>query len=469
LEGSANLNFFQLSQDKNMFKVLLAVRMSDNPSSSEATATARAQANSLVDLERDETLALLYHISRELTSILSRDELFRGIAERIRKLVQYHLFHVMLLNPHTSLLETTFSVQHEETIPVRVSLPLNKGLTGYAAAERRSVRVDDVRLDPRYVLFPQSENVRSLLAIPLVLDERLIGVLDLESTRLNAFTLENERLLNILSSYIAIALENSRLYSESQESRARLQKDLDTAREVQRQLLPKSKREVPGLDISTVYVPARQLAGDFYDFLSYGSGRFALALGDVSGKGTAAALYASLAVGTLREYTQDHRCWPEEMLRVLNKRLCAAHMMPNYVALLFAVYDSNLRQLMLANAGEPRPILLRSGEVQEIQIDGTPLGMFEETEYDELTVALQPGDAMIFASDGILEATNSEDEHFGLERLTDVLKNLPAVATAEEINAEVITATDTFSGKPEEPHDDRTLIVLRVTQLTAHT
>ena len=436
--------------------------MPDQPSGFESAAAARAQDLSLTGLEQDETLALLDQVSRELTSILARDELFRRIAERGRKLVHYHLFNVMLWHEQAGLLQSIFSVEYEQAIPLKFEVPLHKGITGNAAAERRSVRVGDVRRDPRYVEIPNSDNVRSELVIPLLLDERLIGVLDLESTQFNAFTAENERLLNILSSYVAIALENSRLYSESQESRVRLQKDLDTAREVQRQLLPQGKREIPGVDLATVYVPARQLAGDFYDFLAYGSGRIAFALGDVSGKGTAAALYASLAVGTMREYTQDHRCWPEEMLRVLNKRLCAAHMMPNYVALLFGVYDSNLRQLMLANAGEPRPILLRGGKVQEIKVDGTPVGMFEETEYEELTLALQPGDVVLFASDGILEAENAERDHFGMDRLTGVLQALPAGATAGEISSAVLKATDLFSGSPEEPHDDRTLMVFRV-------
>jgi phosphoserine phosphatase RsbU/P len=209
-----------------------------------------------------------------------------------------------------------------------------------------------------------------------LLQDRLIGVLDLESTQLSAFTLEHERMLEILGSCIAVALENSRLYQQSRNREQRLQADLDTAREIQRQLLPQGKREVAGLEVASAFRPARELAGDFYDFLPYGNGRLGLALGDVSGKGTAAALYGSLMVGILREYTQDHRCWPEEMLSVLNARLNAAQMSPKYVALLFAVYDVRLRQLIVANAGVPRPILVRNGEIQEIKIEGTPLGMF---------------------------------------------------------------------------------------------
>jgi len=139
------------------------------------------------------------------------------------------------------------------------------------------------------------------MVIPLLLQDRLVGVPDLESTQLSAFTMENERMLGIVGSYIAVALENSRLYEQSRDREQRMQHDLDTAREVQRQLLPQDKRTVAGLDIASAYVPARQLAGDFYDFLPYGSGRLGIALGDVSGKGTAAALYGSLTVGILRE------------------------------------------------------------------------------------------------------------------------------------------------------------------------
>ncbi|MGB7464252.1 MAG: PP2C family protein-serine/threonine phosphatase, partial [Candidatus Acidiferrum sp.] len=275
--------------------------------------------------------------------------------------------------------------------------------------------------------------------------------------------MENERMLGIVGSYIAVALENSRLYEQSRDREQRMQHDLDTAREVQRQLLPQDKRTVAGLDIASAYVPARQLAGDFYDFLPYGSGRLGIALGDVSGKGTAAALYGSLTVGILREYTQDHRCWPEEMLGVLNARLNAAHMTPNYVALLFAVYDAGLRQMIVANAGAPRPVLMRGAKIQEVKIEGTPVGMFPGIEYETITLALEPDDIIVFASDGILEAMNADDQPFGFGRLAGVLRNLAPGSSAESISAAILDATDEFSGRPMEAHDDRTLIILRLT------
>ncbi|MFZ3216820.1 MAG: GAF domain-containing SpoIIE family protein phosphatase [Candidatus Acidiferrales bacterium] len=409
-----------------------------------------------------QSLSLLSEISQEITAILERDELFGRIASRVKKVVDYQLFNVMLWNEKSTQLESVFAVHFGEPIQARIHVPLYKGITGYAAGERKPFRIDDVRKDPRYVGFPNSERVRSELVVPLLLRGRLIGVLDLESTKLAAFSGEHERVLSILGTYIAIALENSRLYATSRENELRLLSDLDTARDIQRQLLPQGPREVPGIELATIYVPARELAGDFYDFLRYGDGCLAIAVGDVSGKGTAAALYASMAVGILREHTADHELTPAEMLATLNGRLCASNISPGFAALLFAQYHVGKRVLNVANAGIPRPILVRDREATELQVVGTPLGIFPETEYETLKIKLKPHDVVIFASDGILESMNAHQEEFGFARLADVLGNLEPNASPEEVAATIMKATDKFSGRPEEPHDDRTLIVLRV-------
>lgn len=409
-----------------------------------------------------QSLSLLSEISQEITSILERDELFRRIAERVKKVVDYHLFSVMLWNEKVTQLEGVFSVHFGEPIPARFRVPLYKGITGHAAGERKPMRVDDVRSDPRYVEFPNSEKVRSELVIPLTLQGRLVGVLDLESINPNAFNAEHERMLEILGSYIAIALENSRLYAASRENELRLQSDLDTARDIQRQLLPQKPHKIAGLDLSAVYVPARELAGDFYDFLPHGDGCLAIVVGDVSGKGTAAALYASMAIGILREHTSDHTLPPPELMATLNCRLCASHISPGFVALLFAHLNMQTRELHMSNAGIPRPILVRNGHSQELKIDGTPLGIFPDLEYEILRMEIQPGDILIFASDGILESMNSHEEQFGFERLVDTLRTLPPGTSSKAMCAAILAATDKFSGRPEEPHDDRTLIVLRV-------
>jgi phosphoserine phosphatase RsbU/P len=413
--------------------------------------------------EQASTLSLLYEVSREITSILDREELLRRVAHRVKKLVNYHVFSVMLWNENTQLLESVFGMRYGDAIPSRFTLPLHQGITGISAGERRAIRVADTLNDPRYIQCETGVVVRSELVVPLLLQDRLIGVLDLESTDPNAFTAEHERMLATLGSYIAIALENARLYEEARESERRLQTDLATAREIQRGLLPTGAREVPGLELAAAYAPARELGGDFYDFLPYGQGRLAMVLGDVSGKGTAAALFASLAIGIVREHIVEHPCPPAEMLAMLNTRLYSVHFDSRFIATLFSVYDASTRRLTISNGGGPYPLLVRDGAVQSVRVAGIPLGLFPDTQYDEVTLELVPGDTVLFASDGILEAFNADLVEFGADRLDAVLSSVSPDQSAEDIAALILTATDDYSGAGVIPSDDRTLLVLRVT------
>lgn len=411
--------------------------------------------------EQAKTLTLLYDISRELTAILDREALLRGIAQHVKKLVNYHVFTVMLWNEKTQLLEGVFAMHYQDTIPARFRVSLGEGVTGNAAAARKAIRVPDVLDEPRYITCESRITVRSELVIPLLLQDRLIGVLDMESTEPHAFSAEHERMLTALAPYIAISLENSRLYEEARRNEQRLLAELDTAREIQRQLLPRGAREVPGLDLAASYVPARELGGDFYDFLPYGNGRLALVLGDVSGKGTPAALFGSLAIGILREHTVEHPCPPAEMLQMLNRRLYAARLDARFVAMLFALYDANTHQLTMANAGAPHPLLVRNGKVETLIVEGVPLGLLPETEYEVFTLDLQPGDLLVFASDGINESENPQHEEFGAERLNSLLSNFSLNDSVEDISGGILLATDEFSGAAP-AHDDRTLLVIRV-------
>jgi sigma-B regulation protein RsbU (phosphoserine phosphatase) len=417
--------------------------------------------------EQAKTLMLLYEVSRELTSILDREELLRRVAERIKKIVNYHVFSVMLWNEQTQLLESVFAMRYEDSIPARLQLCLHQGLTGTAAGERRVLRINDVKEDPRYIRCDTGVEARSEIVVPLLLQDRLIGVLDLESTAPHAFTMEHERMLTTLGSYVAIALENARLYEQARESERRLRSDLDTAREIQRQLLPTGAREVPGLDLAAAYVPARELGGDFYDFLPYGKGRLGFALGDVSGKGIAAALYGSLAIGTLREVVADHAREPAGMLALLNQRLHGARLDSRFIAMLFAIYDAPTRRLTLSNAGGPYPLLVRDGHVLTVRLEGVPLGLFPDTQYDESVLDLQPGDVVLFASDGIHESENARQEEFGLQRLSALLSGISPEDSARTIAERILAETDSHSGVGIAPHDDRTLVVLRVTDETA--
>ena len=140
--------------------------------------------------EQAKTLALLHEVSRELTAILDREELLRRVAERIKKIVDYEVFTVMLWNEQTQHLESVFAMRCNDFIPARTRLPLHKGLTGSAAGQRRVLRVHDVNEDPRYIRCETGVEARSEIVVPLLMQDRLIGVLDLESTQPHAFTLD---------------------------------------------------------------------------------------------------------------------------------------------------------------------------------------------------------------------------------------------------------------------------------------
>jgi sigma-B regulation protein RsbU (phosphoserine phosphatase) len=258
--------------------------------------------------------------------------------------------------------------------------------------------------------------------------------------------------------------ELTRLYHQARENEARLVDDLDIAREVQQQLVSRGNLAFPGLDLAAECVPARELGGDFYDFLPYGNGRLALALGDVCGKGTAAALLGALTIGILRAHTVDHRCAPAQLLATLNERINAARLNARFVAMLFAVFDSNARQLTIANAGNPYPLLVHEGRIEEIPLTGIPLGLVPGTKYEPVSLDLQSGDTLLFVSDGILECQSSKREAFGIERLAAVLTSLPSDTSADEISSAILSATDVFSCQASAQRDDRSLIVLRVTE-----
>jgi sigma-B regulation protein RsbU (phosphoserine phosphatase) len=155
------------------------------------------------------------------------------------------------------------------------------------------------------------------------------------------------------------------------------------------------------------------------------------------------------------------------MLALLNRRLYGARLDTRFIAMAFAIYDAGERRLTLANAGAPYPILLRDGKVQQICASGVPLGLFPDTQYDQVIVDLRPGDVVLFASDGILETADANEQEFGIKRLSAVLKTLSTQDSAKEICDRILDATDEYAGGGHTPNDDRTLLVLRVTDHTS--
>jgi sigma-B regulation protein RsbU (phosphoserine phosphatase) len=159
-----------------------------------------------------------------------------------------------------------------------------------------------------------------------------------------------------------------------------------------------------------------------------------------------------------------HRFAPAQMLATLNERLRAARLDARFIAMLFAVYEASARRLTIANAGGPHPLLLRDGMVETIRVDGVPLGLLPSTAYDEIALDLRPGDVVVLASDGIHETENSAHEELGIERLSTILGGVTREDAGYQIAQKIMQATDAYAGAGTPPHDDRTLLVLRVTE-----
>lgn len=405
------------------------------------------------------TLSVLHEVSRELTAILDRRRVLERVAERLKSLLDYDVFSVLLWNDAEQRLVPWVRVTSDESERSLRPLRLGEGISGSAAALRQLIRVPNVDLDPRYVACDSGIRVRSELAAPLVFEDRLIGVLDIESSRYDAFRLEHEQLLATLSSSLAIALANAELYESLREQQRSIDEDLKTARKLQEQLLPRSTPWVRGLQIAAANEPAHQLGGDFYDFLRYGEERIAVAVGDVAGKATSAALYATLATGILREFASHSQPEPARMLASLNAKLVELDVERRFVALTFAVYDARTRRLVISNAGLPYPLLLRGRRVVELELGGVPLGTLRQTDYGQLELGLEPGDAVVLSSDGISDALDAGALPFGAERVQRTLERL-AGGTARDLADGLLRAVREFgAGAPAS--DDRTVVALR--------
>src|SRR3984957_13224732 len=263
-------------------------------------------------------LLLLNEIARELTSILNLDEVLGRIAELLRRLIDYQMFSILLLDSSGEKLQHRFSLRFNENVHLKHEIPLGRGLVGAAAESKQAVLVPDVTKDPRYV--QANPETRSELAVPLIYKSKVVGVLDLEHTRRGFFTEEHKRTMTTLAAQIAIAVENARLYEEIERQERRLERDLALARELQTRLLPQTPPRLSHLDVAAKFVPARAIGGDLYDFIPYSMSRLGIVIGDVSGKGAPAAIYAALVSGILRSHAPIEPM-PAEMLSAVNLSL----------------------------------------------------------------------------------------------------------------------------------------------------
>lgn len=443
---SRELDYF--TREQQAILTLMASRL--------ATAIENARLFERVRSQAD-TLLVLNDMGREASSILDVEKLLRRAAELVKRVIDYQILGILLYDEATQSFRHRLDVKYGQSAKGKRQVVPNEGIVGAAISSGLPVRVPDVTSDPRYIAV--NVETRSELAIPMIHQGRVVGVLDLESPQENYFTEEHVQTLTILAAHLAVSLENARLYEKLAREEGRMERELTAAQRLQNALL----RPVPdtdyGLEIAARILSAREVCGDLYDFLPYGTQQLGIALGDVSGKGSAAALYGAVAIGILRSLSPQ-KLQPPELLRQLNQLVCDRRIDGRYMTICFATWQKARNRLRIANAGQTQPLLWKDGRVEQLKLEGFPIGIFEDARYDEWNVTLARGDILVFYSDGLTEAANRDGKFFGTGRLSALIEGNKDLSSAELADHILDQVRDFTQGGAIT--DDRALVVMKV-------
>ncbi len=373
----------------------------------------------------------------------------------MRALIDYDAFSILLVDAERKALRHRFSVRYDQRVEVD-NVPLGSGITGASVALRETVRVADTLADPRYIA--SHPDIRSEVAVPLMVQDRVMGVMDLESSQIAYFTDDHVRMLSLLAPQVASSVENARLYEELASRERSMQQDLSAASKLQSVLMPRQAPEIQGLEIGVAARPARQISGDLYDFFEQGEHAL-IAIGDSSGKGAAAALYGAMVSGLLRSVAPRRR-GPALLMQAMNEALLERRVDAQFVTLLVLLWDARARQFTMANAGSEPPLVCRGGEIRKLPVEGVPLGLLDGREYDEYSFEAKPGDVILLYSDGVEDQQNPAGEAYGRGRAAKVLK-ASHNKRARKIVEAFLSDLDRFS-EGGSLTDDQTLIALKV-------
>jgi sigma-B regulation protein RsbU (phosphoserine phosphatase) len=412
-----------------------------------------------------DTLETLAEIGREMASILDLDTLLARIASLTKRLIDYRTFGIFLLNDATQELEMKLAARFGAGDESR-TIKVGEGLVGWAAQHKQPVLVPDVSIDPRYLNLVA--DVRSELAIPMLVKDRCIGVVDLESPELEAFTKEHLELLTLLASHAAVAIDNARLYEEVRRNEERFEKELRFAQKVQLALLPTElPRQLENCDVAARFEAARELGGDLHDFILPEAGALVVAVGDVSGKGAPAALYGGFASELVRARTMRRRFTPERfsvggVLQAMNTILYERQLGDYYCTLCYSLFDLATGLVTISNSGLPYPIHCSATDCGQVEIPGVPLGSFPGTKYDQVQFSLAPGDVVVFCTDGIYDATNESGDDFGAARVCEIVRANREL-TARGIVDAIFLAVTAFRGTAPQG-DDMTAVAVKRTR-----
>jgi sigma-B regulation protein RsbU (phosphoserine phosphatase) len=405
-------------------------------------------------------LSVLNDIATAVSSARELDQVIGLIVHECVKHLEVEQGAVMLLDekkPTDSFRTMVRKVDSaDEVVPYHFGLQLS----GWMLKNQVPLMINDFQSDKRFKVSTREDfPIKSLLSVPLKLKGKLLGVLNVFNKRSDlGFKLEDQRLLAIIATQSAQLIENARLYEE-EKALMHFEEELRVAQDIQQNLLPKGIPDFKGFDICGRSIPAREVGGDYFDFIKINDDMLAVCLGDISGKGMPAALLMANLQATLRG--QMHFTLSvSECIGRSNKLLFQSTDTQKFATLFYGIINQEHMDLTYTNAGHDPPIMISSErKIIQLETGGTVLGFMEDYEYQEETVPFQMGDVLVINSDGVTDAQNGKDEEFGHNRLEEVIKSAKD-KSAKEINTSVLEAVKSFTGDVPQT-DDITLVVIK--------
>jgi sigma-B regulation protein RsbU (phosphoserine phosphatase) len=426
----------------------------------EAIEDARTQSDETSRVARQsDLLALISRISVALLDTATLNETLEQIVSMVFQAVPADRSMIMMRdekNPDLKVAVARLRDRVGEVGEIRIS----RSVIDEVVANGKSVLTSDAQADPRFMGGTvMLQGVRSVLAVPLGVGENVFGIIYADSPLAEGrFTEDHLKVLTTLASVAAIRVQNGRLM-EQQMERVRLEQDLHVASEIQQRFQPASAPQVPGYELQGISFPCYEIGGDYYDFIQRDNGKLIVALGDVSGKGPAAALLMSSLHAAVHAHSDTHSSLAKT-IGAVNRYLVESIPANRFVTLFYAELDPKDGSLAFLNAGHNPPLIVHTGgTMEQLAAGGLPLGIMANADFREGKTRLHPGDVLVIYSDGVSEAVNPQGEEFGPTRLYEVVaRNLDASAAG--IRDRIESALTKFcQGTPAA--DDITLVICK--------
>lgn len=406
-----------------------------------------------------EELAILNDIATAITSTQSLEKIVALIVQRCIKHLKVEQGVVMLLDEQDTEKPFQTMIRKQDSSINILPYRFDSQITGWMLKNKSPLLINDLKGDSRFKFTDETNlPVKTLLSVPMSLKGKMIGLLTLFNKKSEVgFTGDDQRLLSIIASQSAHVLEHARLLQKEQQL-LKLEEEYRMAKEIQLNILPKQIPEISGYDIFALNIPAREVGGDYYDFIKIPGNKIALCLGDITGKGLPAAMLMANLQATLRGQALTQKNLSDN-IKNSNLLLFNSTAENRFATLFYCELDFINHTITYCNAGHDAPISIFQNKISRLTEGGLLLGSFDFAEFEQVSKLIEPGELLLIYSDGVTEAMNNTNEEFGEEKLLSILKSNVNL-TAKELIDKIVSEVKTHSSKVEQS-DDITLMVIK--------